>query len=119
MCFKLRLRINLAKYWSPVGTLVSTADSESYGKSIRESLANCVPGMALERHEILKLRDMVKDTFMYLLSKNSEINHSNFRKTLETKFIGETPRILKNKQPKVIAKLIEYWRRLNNLGANK
>ena len=119
MCFNLRLRINLAKFCSPVETLVSTADSGSYGESIRESFANCVPGMALERPEILKLRYMVKEPFMYLLSKNSEINLSNSQKVHETKFIGEIPRILKNKQLKVTANLIEYWHRLNNWGADK
>ena len=119
MFCNLRLRINLATFWRPVGTLASTADSESYEKSIRESLANCVPGIALESPKVLIWRDMVKEPFKYLLSKNSEINHSNPQKALETKFNGDILRILKNEQLKATANLIGYWHGLNKQDANK
>lgn len=114
MFFNLWLGINLAKLWSPAGSLVCTAEPESHRRTIRKSRTRCAPGMSLERLEILKLRDMAKELLMYLLFKNFEINRRNSRKALETKSIPDTLRVLNKEKWNARANLIKYRHRLNN-----
>ena len=61
---------DLNKFWSSIGVLVSTAESESYGRTIRESLCYGVPVIALNSLGALEIKHGPLSDFVHLYEKD-------------------------------------------------
>ena len=61
---------DLTSFWRSIGVLVSTAESESYGRTIRESLCHGVPIIALNSLGALQIKHGPMAEFVHLYNKN-------------------------------------------------
>ncbi len=61
---------DLKSFWSSIGLLVSTAESESYGRTIRESLCHGVPVVALNSLGALQIKHGPLFEFVHLYNKH-------------------------------------------------
>jgi glycosyltransferase involved in cell wall biosynthesis len=61
---------DLNRFWSSIGVLVSTAESESYGRTIRESLCHGVPVIALNSLGALEIKLGPLSEFVHLYNKD-------------------------------------------------
>jgi glycosyltransferase involved in cell wall biosynthesis len=62
---------NLAKFWNSIGALFSPAQTESYGRTIRESLCYGIPVIAMDSLGALVLKQGVLSEFVHIFNKNS------------------------------------------------
>jgi len=64
-------RSDLAKFWNSIGVLVSPAPTESYGRTIRESLCYGIPVIAMDSLGALVLKQGPLSEFVHIFDKNS------------------------------------------------
>jgi glycosyltransferase involved in cell wall biosynthesis len=62
---------NLAKFWNSIGALFSPAQTESYGRTIRESLCYGIPVIAMDSLGALVLKQGALSEFVHIFNKNS------------------------------------------------
>ena len=65
---------NLDLFWEKIGVLFSTAKLESYGRSIRESLARGIPVIAIENETLLDLKNSNIDAPLFLIKESNWVD---------------------------------------------
>lgn len=101
----------MSNVWSQIGVLASLAPTESYGRAIREALANGVPVWATPSSGVDELLKSLKDGSLRIIDTNSTVGqrHREFLELLQTKVNPAFGQNLEETDEKSIDLLIQSW----------
>lgn len=101
----------MGNVWSQIGVLASTAPTESYGRAIREALANGVPVWAIPSTGAHELHRAVTDGTVRFINLNSSAKElfDEFSELLRIKVNPEFGHELSRKDQKSLIMLIQGW----------
>jgi glycosyltransferase involved in cell wall biosynthesis len=101
-------------FWRKIGVLASFAPTESFGRSIRESLFNYTPVIAKESPEILELQRTFGGELIAILGKSPTQNANKFATILDAQFSENDISFLKKEQVEAVNRLCDSWMRITN-----
>lgn len=101
-------------FWRKIGVLASFAPTESFGRSIRESLFNYTPVIAKESPQILELQRTFGEESIAILGKSPTENANKFATILEAQFSESDISVLKKEQVEAVNRLCDSWMRITN-----
>ncbi len=101
-------------FWRKIGVLASFAPTESFGRSIRESLFNYTPVIAKESPEILELQRTFGGELIAILGKSPAHNANKFATILDAQFSENDISFLKKEQVEAVNRLCDSWMRITN-----
>jgi glycosyltransferase involved in cell wall biosynthesis len=106
----------MVQCWSQIGVLASTAPSESFGRTLRESLVSGVPVWATPSSGVNDLRELVEKHEVQLININlsGAALVQDFKEMLELKVSQKTRTMLRELDNDSLVKLISSWRSLCN-----
>jgi glycosyltransferase involved in cell wall biosynthesis len=102
---------DMAKVWDQVGVLVSTAPSESFGRTLRESLVHGVPVWAVLSSGVRDLMKQVKENEVQImdLTFTSEHLFQDFNSLLNSTVSPETKKLLREQDNDYVFTLVNSW----------
>ena len=101
-------------FWRKIGVLASFAPTESFGRSIRESLFNYTPVIVKESPQILELQMTFGDESIAILGKSPTENANKFATILDAQFSESDILVLKKEQVDAVNRLCDSWMRITN-----
>lgn len=106
----------MGRAWSQIGILVSTAPTESYGRSIREALAWGIPVWATPSSGVSDLQREVSQLYVKDLNLDlpADCQVSIFEELLSTRVPAEVRHGLIQADQNALTALIESWIELSN-----
>ena len=99
-------------FWRKIGVLASFAPTESFGRSIRESLFNQTPIIARESPQILELQRKFGYESIAILDKSPTENANKFAMLLDAQFSEGDISALKLEQVEAVNRLCDSWIRI-------
>lgn len=101
----------MGSVWSQIGVLASTAPTESYGRAIREALANGVPVWAIPSSGAHELHGSVSDGTVRFIDLDSSAKElfDEFSELLRVKVNPEFGHELSRNDQKSLLMLIQSW----------
>ena len=107
---------DMLNVWNQVGILVSTAPSESFGRTLRESLVHGVPVWAVLSSGVRDLMKQVKENEVQIMDLTFTPEHliQDFNSLLNSNVSPETKKLLRELDNDYVFALINSWTTLCN-----
>jgi glycosyltransferase involved in cell wall biosynthesis len=97
--------------WKRIGILVSTAPSESFGRTLRESLVNGVPVWAVPSSGVRDLMKQVEGNEVQLMDNSLALDKliHDYKELLKSTVSPETKKFLRELDHKSVSELMNSW----------
>ena len=107
---------DMLNVWNQVGILVSTAPSESFGRTLRESLVHGVPVWAVLSSGVRDLMKQVKENEVQIMDLTFTPEHliQDFNSLLNSNVSPETKKLLRELDNDYVFALVNSWTTLCN-----